>query len=79
MNILSKLNEITQTNKNLTCFSYRIEDRDGIFPTLEGCLTAASEEEAKNELQEYYAYEQDTEPDALEITIRPCHRNCRAI
>ena len=52
-------------------FHYTVKDKDGIFPKLGGVTTASSEEKAKNELLEYYAYELDTAPEALEITLSP--------
>lgn len=52
-------------------FHYTVKDKDGIFPNLGGITTASSEEKAKNELLEYYAYELDTAPEALEITLSP--------
>ncbi|MCY9398073.1 hypothetical protein [Bacillus inaquosorum] len=55
--------------KELISFRYSVKDKEGIFPTLEGDLTAISKEVAKSELMEYYTHELGTAPEALEITI----------
>ncbi|MFT3657203.1 hypothetical protein DALLNEIH_03659 [Bacillus sp. B01(2024)] len=67
---MKKIDSANEIEKDVS-FHYTVKDKDGIFPKIGGVTTASSAEKAKNELLEYYAYELDTAPEALEITLSP--------